>query len=214
MSIHDCAVLAIDGTHASGKTTLVHALTAFYRSQGVHADAVSEPARTSPFVEAIVIHGQGQFDIIAEVDLFAAQISQQLRAARHHKLLIADKTILNVMAYARILMPIKSGSRDDTILTAMETFCQAWMHTYDAVFYLHDHYHPDQPGDPHRALVLGLQKQADDYLVELYARSGVSLIHVPRELNLDARTAWVAAQANVRGLVCSGSTQAITQVKE
>lgn len=214
MSVHDCAVFAIDGTHASGKTTLVHALTAFYRAQGVHADAVGEPARTSPFVEAIVIHGQGQFDIIAEVDLFAAQITQQLRAARHHKLLIADKTILNVIAYARILMPVRPGSSDDTILTAMESFCQAWMHTYDAVFYLHDHYCPDQPGDPHRALVLSLQKKADEYLVELYARTGVPLIHVPGALALHERTAWIAERANELGLIRSSNTQAATTLKK
>jgi thymidylate kinase len=44
-------LVAIEGTHASGKTTLVHALTAHYRERGVLVDCTAEPARTSPFIE-------------------------------------------------------------------------------------------------------------------------------------------------------------------
>src|SRR5690606_25569433 len=35
MSVNGCVVVAIEGTHAAGKTTLVHALTAHYRERGV-----------------------------------------------------------------------------------------------------------------------------------------------------------------------------------
>jgi thymidylate kinase len=101
MTIRDCRVAAIDGTHASGKTTLIHALTAHYRRQGVNVVAMGEPARASPFMEEIVIHGRGIFDLAAEVDVFAAHLRYQLRTARNHQLLIADKTIINVLAYAQ-----------------------------------------------------------------------------------------------------------------
>jgi thymidylate kinase len=82
--LRDCVVLAIEGTHASGKTTLTHALAAYYRERGIHVGTVEEPARSSPFIEEIVIHGKGTFDLETEVDLFAAQLSAQLRAARQH----------------------------------------------------------------------------------------------------------------------------------
>jgi len=59
MSVRGCVVVAIEGTHASGKTTLVHALTALYRARGVLVDCTGEPARTSPFIEETVIHGKG-----------------------------------------------------------------------------------------------------------------------------------------------------------
>ena len=77
-------MIAVEGTHASGKTTLTHALAAHYREQGIHVATVEEPARHSPFVEEIVVHGKGCFDLETEVDLFAAQLSAQLRAARQH----------------------------------------------------------------------------------------------------------------------------------
>ena len=102
--LRDCVVLAVEGTHASGKTTLTHALTAYYRERGIHVAAVEEPARHSPFIEEIIVHGKGQFDLETEVDLFAAQLSAQLRAARTHTMIIADKTIANVMAYAWLVL--------------------------------------------------------------------------------------------------------------
>jgi thymidylate kinase len=98
--IRDCTVIAVEGTHASGKTTLVHALVSHYRERGVHVTCTEEPARTSPFMEDIVLRGLGTFDLAAELDAFAAMLTVQLRAARHHAVLIADKTTLNVVAYA------------------------------------------------------------------------------------------------------------------
>lgn len=47
MSMRDCIVIAIEGTHACGKTTLVHALMAHYRAQGVNVACTGEPARSS-----------------------------------------------------------------------------------------------------------------------------------------------------------------------
>lgn len=48
--LRDCVVIAIEGTHASGKDTLTHALDAYYRERGIHVATVEEPARHSPFI--------------------------------------------------------------------------------------------------------------------------------------------------------------------
>ena len=64
--LRDCIVIAIEGTHASGKTTLTHALAAYYRERGIHVATVEEPARHSPFIEEIVVHGKGTFDLETE----------------------------------------------------------------------------------------------------------------------------------------------------
>ncbi len=66
--LRDCVVLAIEGTHASGKTTLVHGLAAHYRERGIHVATVEEPARGSPFIEEIVVHGKGRFDVGCEAE--------------------------------------------------------------------------------------------------------------------------------------------------
>lgn len=110
MSVRGCTLVGVEGTHASGKTTLVHALTAHYRERGVLVDCTGEPARTSPFIEETVIHGKGVFDLATEVDLYAAHLSATLRGARHHHLLICDKTVVNVLAYAR-MGPARPGGQ-------------------------------------------------------------------------------------------------------
>jgi thymidylate kinase len=38
VSVRGCVLVAIEGTHASGKTTLVHALPAHYRARGAPVD--------------------------------------------------------------------------------------------------------------------------------------------------------------------------------
>jgi hypothetical protein len=70
-------------------------LVAYYRERGIHVAAVPEPARNSPFIEDIVVHGNGRFDIECEVDLLAAQLSAQLRAARQPA---ADRVVRSICA--------------------------------------------------------------------------------------------------------------------
>lgn len=194
MTIRDCVVVAIEGTHASGKTTLVHALIANYRARGVLVEFVGEPARSSPFIEEIVIHGRGEFDLVTEVDLFAAQLSAQLRASRHQKLLICDKTIANVLAYARLVLDAPSGSHESSMLTAMTAFCRAWVHTYDAVYYCADHY--DGIADPLRTKVdaLDLQDATATAVRDTCALIGLSLTEVPPGLSVADRVHWTAAR--------------------
>jgi nicotinamide riboside kinase len=196
MPIRDCAVVAVEGTHASGKTTLIHALTSYYRERGVHANCTGEPARSSPFMEEIVLHGKGEFDLVAELDAFAQQFTDQLRAARHYDLLITDKTPLNVVAYARLLLP----DRERTAVEAMLQLCTATTTLYDAVLYTSDRYSPHQPGDPWRAKVADQQAQVDRMLRELAGQAGVTLIDVPRGLTTVKRVSWASAYLADLGL--------------
>jgi nicotinamide riboside kinase len=196
MSIRDCIVIAVEGTHASGKTTLIHALTSYYREQGVHATCTGEPARSSPFMEEIVLHGVGEFDLIAELDAFAQQLTSQLRAARHHGLLIADKTPLNVVAYARLLLP----AQDRPVVDAMLQLCIATSTLYDAVLYTSDTYSPNQPGDAWCAKVADQQAQVDRILRGLAAQAGIALIDVPRGLTTTERVSWTSARLERMGL--------------
>ena len=192
--LRDCVVLAIEGTHASGKTTLTHALAAYYRERGIHAGTVEEPARSSPFIEEIVIHGKGAFDLETEVDLFAAQLSAQLRAARQHAMIICDKTIANVLAYARLVLDAPPGSRTAASLAAMEEFCRAWAWAYDAVFYCCDQFGQSQIGDPYRAKVLDLQTAADRAVRTTCATVGQRIVDIPPNMTTMQRVQWVADQ--------------------
>jgi transcriptional regulator with XRE-family HTH domain len=59
VSLGGCTIRAIEGTHATGKTTLMHALAAHCGAHGVHVGTVDEPARSSPYI-AIVRCGDPQ----------------------------------------------------------------------------------------------------------------------------------------------------------
>lgn len=196
MSIRNCTVIAVEGSHSSGKSTLVHALTSHYREHGVHVTCVDEPARTSPFIEEVVLHGRGEFDLVTELDTFARQITNQLRAARHHDLLIADKTLINVVAYARLLL----SADDAPVLDAMFQLCAATTILYDAVLYTSDAFNPRQPGDTFRSKVADQQDEVDQELRRIAAQAGLSLIEVPRGLATDERVRWSSARLAGLGL--------------
>jgi predicted ATPase len=203
--LRDCVVLAIEGTHASGKTTLTHALAAYYRERGIHVATVEEPARHSPFIEEIVVHGKGEFDLETEVDLFAAQLSAQLRAARQHTMIIADKTIANVMAYAWLVLQTPPGSREAAVLDAMKAFCEAWAGTYDAVFYCCDRFAQHQAGDPYRSKVLDLQPAADRVVRSTCATVGQRVIDIPPNMTTAERVRWITARVTKLGITRDAS---------
>jgi predicted ATPase len=195
-----CVVVAIEGTHASGKTTLTHALAACFRERGIHVATVDEPARHSPFIEEIVVHGRGQFDLETEADLFGAQLSAQLRAARQHSMIIADKTIANVLAYSRLVLPAVRGTREAAVLTAMEDFCRAWALMYDVVFYCCDSFSQHQDGDPYRAKVLDLQPAADRLVRQTCATVGQRVVDIPPGMSTAERVAWITTRMAKLGI--------------
>ncbi|MDL4770701.1 AAA family ATPase [Actinomadura xylanilytica] len=197
MSIRDCTVIAVEGTHATGKTTLVHALTSHYRERGIHVTCTGEPARISPFMEEIVLHHVGTFDVVAELDALGAQLTAQLRAARHHHLLICDKTLINVVAYARMLLPPK----DRDVLEAMTNLCRATSHLYDAVFYPVDTFNPRQHGDRFRDKVADQQDELDELLRAELKAAGLNPIVIPPGRKTAARVEWISARLATEGLI-------------
>ncbi|AXI91327.1 thymidylate kinase (plasmid) [Streptomyces sp. ETH9427] len=202
MPIRDCRVIAVEGTQAAGKTTFVHALTAHLREQGINAACTGEPARTSPFMEDIVLHNQGTFDLVAEVDLFAQHFTVPLRAARHHQVLITDKTPANVLALASLVLDLTEPATA-TVLGAADAFCRAWMpHAYDAVVYCSDRYDQKAGGDRMREKVLALQDPADDAIRDTLSRvPNLPILEMPLGLTAAERVQWTVKRVEEMGLL-------------
>ncbi|MFJ8472403.1 AAA family ATPase [Kitasatospora sp. NPDC094011] len=200
MPIRNCNVLGIEGTAAGGKTTLVHALTAHFREQGVNVAATGEPARVSPFLEEIVLHRTGEFDLTAELDTFAAQLTTTMRAARNHTLLIADKTPANVLAHARLLLD-QDDAQVRAVLRSMESLCNAWMPlAYDVVIHCRDHYDQEAGGDRFRGRVLHLQSETETAVYEAILASGVPILDLPQGLTTQGRVQWIAKALHTSGI--------------
>jgi predicted ATPase len=201
MSVRDCAVIAVEGSQAAGKTTLVHALTAHYRERGIHVACTLEPARVSPFIDDIVLHDSGGFDLTAELDLYAAQLSAQLRGARNHQLLITDKTVMNVTAYARLVLDPGDTSAA-AVLSALETLSATWAPAaYDAVIYAADHFAQASGGDRYRSKVLGLQTAVGERVRQACTATGVRMLDLPAGLGTPDRVRWVDGQLRDLGLI-------------
>jgi energy-coupling factor transporter ATP-binding protein EcfA2 len=200
--IRDCRVIAIEGTQAAGKTTLVHALTAHLREQGTNVACTGEPARVSPFMEDVVIHDKGTFDLVAELDLFAQHFTLPLRAARHHQVLITDKTPANVLALASLVLdPTEPGV--GSVLGAADALSRAWMPTaYDLVVYCGDRYDQTAGGDRMREKVLALQDPADKAIRDaLRGVPRLPVLEMPLGLTVAERVQWTVERVDEMGLL-------------
>ena len=189
MPIRDCTVIAVEGTHASGKTTLVHALVSYYRERGIHATCVDEPARSSPFMEDIVLRGQGTFDVIAE--------PRHVRCPAHHPAPGGPPPQRPGRRPRRrsTSWPTRgrcSPRRTPPSSTRCSRYARATAGLYDAVLYATDTFDPHQPGDALRAKVAGQQAGIDAALRETAAQAGITLTDIPRGLATPDRVRWVS----------------------
>ncbi|MFF1600808.1 AAA family ATPase [Streptomyces mirabilis] len=203
MPVRECRVIAVEGTQAAGKTTFVHALTAHLREQSIGVTCTGEPARTSPFMEDIVLHETGPFDLVAELDLFAQHFTVPLRAARHHQVLITDKTPANVLALAGLVLdPTEPGTA--SVLAAAEAMCRAWMPiAYDAIVYCRDRYDQKAGGDRMREKVLSIQDESDAAIYDACRATGVPMLEMPMGLTVSERVQWTMERVGDMGLIAA-----------
>lgn len=155
-------------------------------------------------MEEIVLHGKGNFDLVAEVDLFAQHFTVPLRAARNHQVLITDKTPANVLALAGLVLdPAEPATA--TVLGAADAFCRAWMpHAYDAVVYCSDRYDQKAGGDRMREKVLALQDLADDAIRDALGRiPKLPILDMPRGLTVAERVQWTVKCVEEMGLLAA-----------
>lgn len=198
--IRSCTVLAVDGTHNAGKTTLAAALVAHYTAAGVDVAHVDDQARASSLITDTVTDPDGTFDLAAELHLLTTTIAQQIHAAAGHQLLVTDKTVANVLAYARLLM---AGPGHD-VITAAAALCAAWQ-PYDLVVRCHDHYPIDLDADPFRNKVHDLQALAHDAVASALADAGYPVVDLPTGLSTEDRLIWVTTQPALAHLTNSQS---------
>ena len=152
-------------------------------------------------MEDIVLHGEGNFDLVAELDLFAQHFTVPLRAARHHQVLITDKTPANVLALARLVL---DPTEPDTalVLGAFEGMCRAWMPiAYDAIVYCRDRYDQKAGGDRMREKVLNIQDEADPAIYEACDSTRVPMLEMPTGLTVGQRVQWTMERVEQMGLI-------------
>jgi hypothetical protein len=191
MAIGSCRLVGIEGAHGTGKSTLALAVTAECKRRHVHAGCVVERARQSPFIEDAVIHKAGPITIHGELHLFALQVAHEQSLARHHELLICDKTVANVLGYARLLLGQDTSATTQGILRGLEGFLSEYVKLYDQVFYSSDLYDLTLTHDPYRPQDRKFQRDAAGAVRQACSDLGIPLVAIPSDLSHQDKVAWV-----------------------
>lgn len=188
--IRECRIIAIEGSHGSGKSTLVHALCATLKAEGHVVGSQLETARENPIIEATRIHGRGEVDVFGQLSLFGTKLTQEALQARYNEMLITDKTVMNVLGYARLLIADATAVERD-LLDAVASLCRAYAACYDVVFYSQDLYDTTLTADPFRPSDREFQAAADRSIRTALDAVSCQPVEIPLGLSLAQRVEFV-----------------------
>jgi len=183
-------LIAFDGTHASGKTTLKYLIASKLKERGFNCVVLPEPARNSALVDDVVLRNKGKFDIPLEVDLIMNHISQCIRGARDGDIILSDRTPVNVIAYTQLLIE-SSDEMEIGLLERCDSLVGKWIEFYDLVFYCQDFYQADITKDNLRSKVVGIQSEVDSETRNQYKRFGFDLQYIPRGFSSEEKANFV-----------------------
>ncbi len=183
-------LLAFDGTHASGKTTLIYQIAARLREKGINCVVLPEPARNNPLVDDVVLREIDVFDIPLEIDLIMNHISQCIRGTRNSEIILSDRTPVNVLAYTNLLISSKN-QLENNLLDKCNTLTEVWVKFYDLIFYCQDHYTADIDTDNLRSKVVDMQNEVDVETRKQYEKFGCDIRFIPKGLSLDKKADFV-----------------------
>src|SRR4051794_38299771 len=187
-------VIAIEGAHATGKSTLAHALVCELMRRHKRVAICIDVARRSPFVEAVVMHGAATFDLATQLHLFGAQVAEEQILARTADFVVCDKSMISAIAYARVLLEGKMSSDDVDVVAAMRTFARAYSSRYDGIVLLSEFRDVSSVSDPLRLNDTGVRELAQEYVTEELAHARARVLPMPDGLHTQAQVRWILAQ--------------------
>jgi nicotinamide riboside kinase len=117
--------IAVFGTHAAAKTTLVYKLASFFKMLNKNVTVIHEVARQSPFPI--------NTDVVYQTILYivASQLQQELEAeAQGFEIVISDRTLSDAFIY------LNHVERDNVLTHSLQSFCMDWILQYDVLIYL------------------------------------------------------------------------------
>jgi predicted ATPase len=187
--IRNCRIIAVEGTHGSGKTTLVHGVVARLKAKSVAAAGCIDSARLNPFIEAARIHGRAEIDVFAELSLFGELLSEDARLARFNDVLVMDKSVANILGYARHFLG--DTPFEERVLQGMAALAGAYAEVYDRVFFLNDYYNLDSTEDRFRPKEQSFQRSAAEGIRRACLEMGLTPIDIPPGLSREDKEGFV-----------------------
>lgn len=189
--IRNARLIAVEGTHGTGKTTLVHALASRLKEAQTHVGVQEDAARVSPLVEDVMVHGRGEIDLSTEIHLLASQLAGEQSLARHHELVLCDKSAVSVIAYTRLYVAAMDQG-DEALFQAMGELVQRYAGRYDGIFFLADLYEIHETLDPYRPVNLPLKRERAGELIRAELEAADVRVHdVPTGLVTEQKVEWI-----------------------
>lgn len=180
-------LIAFDGTHSCGKTTLKYSVAAKLKEIGINCVVLPEPARENPLVDDVVLRDVGKFDLFLETDLIMNHVSQCIRGIRQGNVILSDRTPINVIAYTNLLVE-HENLLDAELYRKCVSFVETWHKFYDLIFYCQDYYEIDVNVDNMRNKVIDIQVTVDEETRRLYQEYKGNIKYIPEGLSLEEKT--------------------------
>ena len=138
----------------------------------------------------MVLRNNGCFNIPLEVDLVMNYVSQCIRGTRKVEGVLADRTPVNAIAYAKLLV-LSENEVEKRVFDKCEQFIKEWVKLYDCIFYCQDYFAIDLSQDITRRKVVNIQKEVDLETRRKYCEFECKLDFIPKGLSLEDRTRYV-----------------------
>lgn len=163
----DPKIIALSGAHGTGKTTAVFELAAeLKKSQLSEVCIIPEIARICPYP---IFSKDTISSKEAQIWMFSAQMQAEMDASRRYDIVISDRTIVDVIAYAAA-----AGMYD--LAFAMKAMAKNYAKSaYKEVFFRSIVDYDFQVDDGSREMGHALRKEVELALLSLYSELGIQL---------------------------------------
>lgn len=163
----DGKIIAISGSHGTGKTTAAYALAAeLKRSQAGEVGVVCEVARRCPLPVYRIGHNATTRQ--AQLWVFVEQVRAEIEAVQRYEWVVSDRTIVDSIAYSSV-----AGFHD--LAFGQLSLARHHVSIYERVIFHGAADNPYCTDDGFRDQDLTLRCEVERRLLELYAELGVEV---------------------------------------
>ncbi len=140
-------LIAITGTHGTGKTTLTFQLAATYKALGANVKIVQEVARSCPFP----LNDQMTYE--TALWIYYEHSKKELEACRTHDIVICDRTSFDSFMYAKSLYINGLSKQREAAFKHLKD--------YDSLYFVRPDYKKKPINDGIRSIDIDFQKKID-----------------------------------------------------
>lgn len=172
-------MVAIEGTHGAGKTSLMRSLAALLGERGHLPEIVEDQGRRSSYIQDGT-RGSSVGDVMLEVAIATARAHAELEAARRGQLVLCDRSVLAGLPYVDLGATSRLVS-DSALYDTLKSFLLAYARrAYDLVILVDRVFdqRDEQRADPLRPMDSALQATYRERIRDLLTAAEIPILAV------------------------------------